>query len=392
MKYDWKDVGEILQRADDSVAKAIVGAVKTVYCAAYNLEPYWVYRDNPLTPALSRGALKALCGEDNVPPPPVAQIVFGQCEVPYRWRPTFRISRDNASLGLTAGDLVQGIADSIQNGAITGVQFPIVPNNGFFVGIALGGAGNNQTTFKIQGINVEYHVNDGNSSPPGTINADIVTQSLFERVDGLPDECGTPPPTYPPAPPPLDIDIIKNVVITDFDGGTTEIKVEINRDINNTINFPSIIRVGDVQVGIDVAGLTIGEININRRSGGGGGGSGEINPIPAPTPPDTEETEETEEVDSLEEDCPGLVAIVVTTTVKPSNASIISGRGAPNVELIGWVEFKRENNYFPRTFLSFDKARIEAPGGADGYAITFKVGYRGKVKKIIELPEDTPVV
>ena len=59
-----------------------------------------------------------------------------------------------------------------------------------------------------------------------------------------------------------------------------------------------------------------------------------------------------------------------------------------NVELIGWVEFKREGKYFPRTFLSFVNSRIEAPEGADGYAITFRVGYAGKVRKIIELPEE----
>lgn len=388
MKYDWKQVDDILVRSGEDVTKVVVDTAKQFYCGLYNLEPSWIVRDNLLISPFARGALKQFCGANNVPPPPPGSpFTGGQCEgVQY----SLQYYSLTSSTGSDFGELIREL-----NGQVFTWATPILGRVATQTYTVAGQVITDFETFKAAGRqftatgSLIYRDVNGNILLNINLSSSWGIEPIgFVRTDGQPDTCGDPPGGYPPAPPPSISQRSTIVSITNFDGGTTDIDVSVNADIDGTIKFPSVINVGGVNVGIDVAGLTIGEININRRSGGGGGGSDLVNPTSQPEPSDTEETEETEETEGLDEDCPGLVAITVTVTRRPGNASIISGRGAPNVELIGWVEFKREGKYFPRTFLSFVNSRIEAPEGADGYAITFRVGYAGKVRKIIELPKE----
>ena len=45
MKYDWKQVDDILVRSGEDVTKVVVDTAKQFYCGLYNLEPSWIVRD-----------------------------------------------------------------------------------------------------------------------------------------------------------------------------------------------------------------------------------------------------------------------------------------------------------------------------------------------------------
>lgn len=372
-RYTIGEVGAIVIDGANDLADEVAEAGRKAYCSIVQSNPFSAIYNNPLTLNVSKRALAAICREEPPAPPP-PPFVGGQCEfVRYRVTVDYKLNSDR--------DLQ---ATTVVWGSIKGVaseQF--------------------QTGWRLC-------VNGGSSTDPGvarcssvsfqnTVNNPFSEEriSSVERVDGGVDDCGNPPEGfYDFEPPPSDSQISGTVSVVNNSGDTNTYNTTINRDGDSYVRFPSVVNVNGISVGIDATGISVGEVNINRRSGGGGGnpnddGGSVTQDSEGETGVDggseeAEELPEEEVEDSQEETVDKLLAIKVTVSSIPSNAKTVSGRGAPNLIYAGWVEFKVNGFYFPREFIDFNKQYYPAPEGASGYAITFKRGYSGSVVKVVK--------
>lgn len=365
-------IGEVIENAANGLvdtSQEIAEAAKQAYCTLYYGSPFAVIYNNTVTSPIVNKAMSKLCGAPppTLPPPPFSG---GQCEgvqyeVSVEWRQN-------------EGNLIE--TTRIVWGTVKGFE-PEEFQTGWRMCIKAGG----QFDPGVSNCNSVSFVN-GSDNP---FSAYQITGVV--RVDGQPDDCGDPPSEwYPEIPPPTDIDITSTVSITNIDNQTTEYNVSVNRDGDQYIRFPAVLNVSGVSVGIDVTGISVGEINIGRRSGGGGGASrdngdsitqeedGEGADV------ETEKLPEEEVGDSKEETVDKLVALEVYMTLVPGNAKTVTGRGAPDLIYGGWIEFQKDGLNYPRQFIDFRNSYYPAPDKATGYAITVKDGYRANVVKVVE--------
>lgn len=372
-RFDLGDFANNAAEAYTSIAKEIAGAAKNVYCQLVQNSPFSVMYNNPLTSPIVKRAITSLCGQPppEQPPPP---FEGGQC-VPVLYRVTFKYRIADGAAETTSGQNVWGSVRGlyVEDANATAKVLRIKAGDG--------SAQNNERNYDLK-----FAATSQNPFPSYSITNVV-------RVDGQEDNCGNPPrPWYPETePPPPDITNNVGVSITNNEGDTNNFSVTVNRDGDNHVKFPPIINVNGVSVGIDVTGINVGDVSIDAPSGGGGGGggNGNDNNLPSSSSGDGEEVE-TEELPEEELEGAGeatvekLVAVIITINQIPKNAKIVSGRGAPNIIYAGWIEFRKGADYYPRTYIDFNKGYFPAPNDADGYAVTLKQGYTGKIKPVIE--------
>lgn len=363
--FEW--VG-ILSNGFTDLGQEIAGAARDLYCSQAQNNPFGVLKNDPLTLDVSRKAIELFCG---TPPPPQPQQNFtgGQCLTEYTLR-------------------CRCLASNVFGGADQVLEVNLATVDGAAAAILMESPGGSQILevqyFRV-GVAVPqvfpWNLSSSFRYIEGTFEVELI------RKDGLPDDCGDPPPLwYPEEPPPADIDITNvDIDITNQAGETNTYNVTINRDENNYITFPPVINVNGTSVGIDATSINIGYYELNTPSGGGGEGDITIKP---PNYPKTIVIEEQIPIpienDSAEKDEEKLIGIYVNITNMPVNAKVVSGNGAPNLIYAGWVEFKRDTGYYPREYIDFSSSWFPAPEDATGYAVTLKQGYTGEVQEVKE--------
>lgn len=365
-RFTFSEVADIVSTGAVNVAQEVVVAARQVYCNFAQNSPFSVIYNNPLTSPLVTRALEELCG---TPPPPTPPPPYtgGQCPVQYTLRVTCQ-----AIPRFETQPVARVINLATVVGAITGLSY--------------------YSTSSGQIVNVQVYRNGGENPAEYPWNlgsgARLVENTVgyqLIRKDGLPDDCGDiPGGWYPETPPPVVNNI--NTTVVNNAGDENEYSVTINTDISGHISFPPILNINGVAVSIDVAGIAIGEIDIDVRSGGGGGGGSDITPPPSASdddsPPPIIEPPEPIEEEEVEKEVEGLIGVYVNVTTLPVNAKISSGNGSPRIVYAGWLEFKRESGYFPRTFIDFEASYFPAPTDATGYAVCLKTGYTGTISVV----------
>ena len=369
VRIGFQELADKIDNGTASIIETAANAARSFYCGLYNDTPGWVLRRNPLVSPVARSALANICSAEGLPPPIEEnpnQFRGGQC-VAELYRVRYRYS-------IGDGDEV---FESQQNvwGSVRGIFVEPTGTGSVKLFIL---AGDGTLADNARDYDLIFAAATGNPFPGYAITS-------VELLTGDEDNCGDSPEYQPPPAPPTDDQIRNNYETTLVNGDNIDIDITINRSDGDQIFFPPVINVGGVSVDIDATGIGIGEVNIGTRSGGGGNGSPDLTNDDGGNA-DTEAVEQPpEEVDeSIEKTVENLIAIKVDITSVPSNAKIVSGRGAPDIIYAGWVEFKTKGFYYPRTFIDFRQGYYPAPEENDGYAVTFKKGFNGAIIEVRE--------
>lgn len=365
--YKIKEVAEIaLNKAVDETEE-VVEAARKFYCNLHQNHPAWTVARNFSNSSLILRAIDRMCddGTYTPPPAPVPPFTGGQCcSIRYDVRCFVNIVERDGDDGGRLGEL-----QAFGRGKVIGGRVVDLNN----------GTG-------VRSAEVVFEACDGTfiyRPVYQTVNMSLASTIDIAAVfptEGATDNCGDPPADYPPEAPPTDNDLTQTVTITNIENNSYDYDVTVNRDTNNTINFPPSITVNNIAVNLDVTGITVGDTtNINIESGGND--SGVFPPLPVPVEDENAGKELVTEPGAVEENVADLYAVLVNFTAIPFNAKISSGADAPRIIYGGWVEFKIGSDYLPREYIDFDNSVFLAPEGATGYAVTIKLGYNATITK-----------
>ena len=250
-------------KADRIAGKAslyfdVANAAATMICGLYGKSPSTVVNLIPAGAGLidnSRGLFDDLCQNiAPLPPPPTLPYSGGQCDA-VRYQVTFNVV-DREVGGVPAAFIDTTTTGTTQVwGPVTGA-FMAVPGTNSNLGLTWSGfqsvelscRGSGGSNIQAPGVYSPY----GRSAP--TLQSVQVTSIV--RVDGLPDSCGNPAPSYPPP----------SATVPDLNS-TTLIHINPTTTISVPITFtPTIAPV----VGIfrPEFNFNVGGINVNLSIGG----------------------------------------------------------------------------------------------------------------------------
>lgn len=408
------EMNESLGSAGDFLVDA-ANAARRSLCRAYKKYPGAIVGsrfDNPVTQAYD-GLARRLCEPiDELPEDASEPVPGGQClgrlySIVYRYRNTpsdswivaSPVQRNGAVGGLT-----------LKRTSDTAMQITL------FHSVGAGGSGGTEEALGFV------------SGETGTIgSAEIVS---ITPVDGLPDECGDTPPTYPINPADAG-DIVKPEPLPSG-GRTVNVPVTINPvkvDVGVQIKPEFNINVGGVQVNLNITGAKISitpTFNFNPVL------PPALDPRPDPPPPvappqdpDQEggetgesldeildELEEIKEIAQATRECaceedpetnlvpdllgsgnsgcfnlPARVKLVrLSINTQPTNARFENGMSAPNVLYAGWSWFEYLNGLSVRT--PIDSAEktflVESENEAQRFCFTCRVGFSATVTAYVE--------
>lgn len=387
--YSISDVANIAINKAADVTEEIIDAGRQFYCSLHQNHPAWTVAREFSDLSIILRAIDQMCedGGTYVPPPaPQPPFEGGQCcdatydvFVPYIIRRCFnnQISLQDANGGVRV------------TGKVLGVRFDYIAGSTNSYAIIVDTElcnGSRQENFVVQRFGelaLEPCFTNNNQTPGAFRDSRTASEFFIDRVvrvDGQPDNCGSLPPEYPDEPDPTDPELTSTVTVTNINNETYDYDVTVNRDTNNTINFPPTIVVNDVTITMDITGITvINNNNTQKPSGGGSGGVAEEEPV---EPQDENAGKELlVQPGTIEEDVPDIYAVIVDITNIPVNAKVSSGFGAPDKIFPGWLEFKVGSDYLPRQFIDFENSYFFAPEDATGYAITILTGYSASIFK-----------
>lgn len=410
---------------------SIASAARAFACKIYEQQPGAIV-PNPIDDVLYQ-AWDNFCAPPpdaswKLPPPPVGEA--GKCQTPYwvKGSQTIQYRRFNG-WDYDPPVTVQFGYDSQEQG----ISFmgSMSPHPEIKVGYAFGGSFapfglNFKSASGLEAIAPIYVSQqlDWNKYSDNTITALSIT---YVRVDGLPDNCGSEPPSFPPAsPPPLGGYTSPPVVINFNDGSDlvinfnftppksssppilkmppiiiNYIKPEFNIKIPLEFNFDGTVKFGDggdsdfgndlkdLKDKLDEVGNTTNNINnvsistgdtvnnirdryyrdLNRRN----------NKKPDPDEFEPEEPPK----DPGEHKQEFLAAVKVDLTKIPSNAKRQSGNASPDVYYAGWFEWQSGTKSLPREGIHFIENYFIAPEGVDGYAFTLYTGFEGSATEVV---------
>ena len=275
---------------------------------------------------LSRWAYRNFCNREPDPPPP-APFEGGQCDgvlyvVSASW-----ISAD-ASGTPFPGTEVSYISPPLE-GPIT----------------QIGSGPNPQVANRLQYL-IKYdsglqEIRFGNVDTTGPVKQLIVTDSLLVRSDGLPDDCGNPPPIYP-SPDPNDVFIDVDITYTDDDLIDITIPVTITiapsfiaGDLSLSIPFQI---TSSIDADLNINGsinLNTGDIDLNfspKITVPGLDGSCDPLPFPDSNPPDFPDGVPSPDPENDPDEIPSrIIGVVVTSVVEVLTATEIFQTDNPNI-------------------------------------------------------------
>lgn len=201
------------------------------------------------------------------------------------------------------------------------------------------------------------------------------------RVDGAPDNCGDPPAKYD-GPTSIPSGQDRTTTTYTYNDGTNVSVPLVYAPITGKIGF----NIGALNFNFDFGGLNGSNPNADiladladienaiadMQSNIDGIIADMHNSPDADMPDDGTQTSD-KDVSDLE----GLAYVRCIVTTVPPWGDMQYGDGGPNVIYAGWLEFKRDDDYFPRQSIDFADMVFKAPQGANGYAYTLKNGYVG---------------
>lgn len=387
--FSIKEVAEIaVNRALDETEE-VVDAARKFYCNLHQNHPAWTVARTFSNSSLILRAIDRMCddGGGYTPPPlPTPDFTGGQCcDGSYDVFCTFTQWNADESSPRTPRTVATG-----GNGKVNRAYLRTDPNNSFVALATVEYEDCNGNLILRDVASGDQGIYTGGNPPPVSTSepfargwhADFTTITIdtVTRTDGQPDNCGDPPAEYPPEPDPSDNQLTGTVTITNIENNSYDYDVTVNRDGNDTINFPPTIVINDVSVTMDVTGITIiSNNNTNKPSGGGSGGVAEDEPVEVEE--ENAGKELVVEIGAIEENVTQLYGVIVKFNSIPVNAKVSSGNGTPRIIYGGWVQFKIGANYLPRTYIDFENGYFLAPEGATGYAVCLKSGYNATIFK-----------
>lgn len=164
-----------------------VRAIRPALCGLYRQNPGW-YTGSPSALGRDIGrvasfALDNLCSDQPLPPPQVVPFQGGQCRS-VLYRCTFRIT--NPTTGVTSTFV------AIHAGSLGGVGIERIGTD--TDGVAI------NRYFFVHSISPTNPNGTRTDLSNGRVDRFLVSLEGVARQDGLPDVCGNPPPSDPPAP------------------------------------------------------------------------------------------------------------------------------------------------------------------------------------------------
>ncbi len=257
IKFPTSEFFENSGNAANSFNEQLRDSVATFACSLWSAYPGFITEGtNPLS-SFARGFMNQACSSiQPAVPPPASPYVGGQCDTAYIWTPTFRLSRPYSGFGLDVGDEIVATTTRNPIGPISSTVYPPAIEGGGFIGrVISNGVAQVQQTFTFQGATVKYDT-IGTQDATGTgIRCDIVVSESFIRADGLPDNCGSLPVSYP-SNLPTSLDLTTNVTIVNLDGIDNSYNLVFNKT-SNQYNFPMSFKLNGVNISLDIGGITI---------------------------------------------------------------------------------------------------------------------------------------
>lgn len=421
-RISWDDLNSGAQQAGGFIGDAVKQAHNGI-CDLYSKYPGWMTGQAVInTPgnAMARGMLDSLCGGKALPPAPSRPFEGGQCEVNYNIQGFVTFKEDNRQVpfGTIQRGKIGGFGIMQPSNSPPGsLAYCVVTNSGQFRIPLSAGWGN--------GIENPYS--------NGQITAII-------RQDGLPDDCGSLPPSDNPATPPQG-EINRNPPVNGNDGFNLNIPF-IYAPIDANLTIP--VDIGGITFNFDLGGVTF---NVERKPDGsynnkGGDGSCDCEPcnlspvidiannisnsldsigdtvngvddkvtdladdvttnLPRKTDPYNDPSDprnnpnrqnkrtENEQTEKSEDGIQRLIAVELFVTGKPANARVQYGDDAPNIYYCGWFQFHTKGLQHPRQPIHFEKNYFLAPVGADGFSYTLYIGFSGRHTVITSSDDST---
>ena len=249
--------GNAAAQFSESLRDSVVGFACNIW-AAY--PAYVTQGTNPLS-SFARGFMNSACSPmQPAVPAPTVPFTGGQCTELYNVTTSYEQSNLTTCAAFTFDNNQFNLM-----GAITGLRLeflefiPADPPNILF----------DATRYKVfLGYNngaSEIQLND--YIDDGCGNANSVSITNIVRVDGMPDNCGDPPVTYP-SPPPSSNDLTTIINITNGDTVDNSYTVVFNKTQTN-YNFPMSFKINGINATLDLGGLTIfGDVNVTTTTTG----------------------------------------------------------------------------------------------------------------------------
>ena len=308
--------------------------------------------DNPQSPSLP-----------GLPPRPAPPFVGGQCVcVKYR----FNVTCAGGGLGATGQTF-----DIDVWGPVREILFGPVPGNAVRLTFRCGGWANQPCDSTGQTL---YMIQQWGATPAPEPSYKI---NSVTRLDGQPDNCGSLPSNYPPAPPPPSGGYNSNntpIVLNDNDtiNVTFNLKppvvtppslsippvvvtvkspsfnMPISFDVDGTINIGTPGKV-DVDLSpldsvLDVLSDNVNNLTFNYNNPNYNT-STQVDIVRVPSD------------DKGDKDAPELLGVVIELTKMPDKAQF----GEPTCYFAGWITFKNQGGYEPRYQINFLSSYFPAP-------------------------------
>ena len=368
------EISESIGAGTNDFFDNLAEATRDFSCNLWEAFPDQITQNANVASSFARGFMNNACQDKTLPGTPSSSFIGGQCPgTLYEMR---------INLNLIGGGSQFGFVDPMLGPVTTFEAFNFVKINNNIP--PLWSYKVRQVGFSDQGVPLDDTLDF-------FVNADLDGTAFTTAIPqgGGPNNCGDPPPTYPPtSPTPAQYTTIFNYVTED--GDTLNFNITYNP---TDYNFPMNFKINDIDLQLNLGGFEFNyspvDINLKPLKLT----DGQDPPLPPPEddskrplscrrlPPADDvtydETERTTSDPKSQDTSPDLQFVRVTLTQIPMDAKTQFGDGADNVIYAGWFEFKSDTFNFPRQPIHFGLSTFVPPEGSNGYAYTLYNGFEG---------------
>lgn len=366
--YKIKEVAQIALNGAADTTEEIIDGGRKFYCSLHQNHPAWTVARTFSDRSIILRAIDRMCDDGNYVPPPLPEAPFtgGQCPKNYYLRLCVECDQYQITSTSNPGNFQNKLYASLDTqgqfivtGPIESVSFsvrgdcpkisggPVVCTFGrqevWATVVGANGTFERRMNLRVEGCFGATNRELGGSS---YVLADSLNplEIIPRTTDGSADDCGSLPPQYPDEPDPTDPELTGSVSITNIDNETNTYNVTVNRDVNNTINFPPTIVVNDVAITIDITGIDVlDNNNTDKNSGNDDSGKAAEEPVPVDdTVPDVTQLDDVVVTDVTEsEDEDETIEYVITeiTTFPLGDKTIIQSDSNDNDYFAGYFNW-----------------------------------------------------